>query len=89
MGKIYNKDTELLIDLLIGALEEEGYEVVKYSDSKKHFTTSYDTIVIKRFDEEYFRISIDKEETYVNPRTNKIHLKNETFDDIKKELENE
>ena len=39
--------TELMIELIIGALECEGYECVRYSETGRHFTSTYDCIVVK------------------------------------------
>lgn len=38
---------ELLIDLLEGALQEEGYKTIRMSDTNKLNTTSYDCLIIK------------------------------------------
>lgn len=39
--------TELLIDLIQGALEEEGCHTKRFSDGDTYFTTSYDCIMIE------------------------------------------
>lgn len=85
MNKKYNEDTELLIDLLTGALQEEGYEIFRYYDSKKHYTTAYDTLEIKRHDNVYFNITIDKRETHKNPYTNEIYKDSEIFESLQAE----
>lgn len=38
---------ELLIDLLEGALQEEGYKTIRMSDTNELHTTSYDCLIIK------------------------------------------
>ena len=83
-----DENTELLIDLLIGALEEEGYEVLRYKDSKIHHTTGYDCLSVKRADCVYFTICINKNMDDRNPHTGKIKLAGDTFDSLKKEAQN-
>ena len=39
--------TELMIELIIGTLECDGYECVRYSETDRHFTSTYDCIVVK------------------------------------------
>lgn len=85
--KQFDESTELLIDLLEGALQEDGYEVVRYSNSKKHGCTSYDTLALKR-DNEYFKIAIDKDVDYKSINPYKCDYKaGDTFESIKKEIE--
>ena len=55
----YNEDIEQLIDLLVGATQEEGYEVKRYSEIKGMGVTSYDGLKIKRYDGKVFSILID------------------------------
>lgn len=53
-------NTELLIELLQGSLEEEGYETKRYSDSKKYYTSAYDCIMVKGNDGNFYEITISK-----------------------------
>ncbi len=78
-------ETELLVDLIEGALQEEGYEVLRYSDSKKHFTTADDALAVKRHDGIYFKLTIDRIETKRDPFTNKIYKNSDTFESLKAE----
>ena len=48
-----DKNTEKIIKTVRNALEAEGHETKRFSDSKKYMTTAYDTIVIKGADGEY------------------------------------
>lgn len=85
MNKKFDEDTELLIDLIEGALQEEGYEVLKYSDSKKHHTTADDALVVKRYDGIYFEVTIDRIVTKRNPYTNELFKDSDTFESLKAE----
>lgn len=38
---------ELLIDMLEGALQEEGYKTIRMSDTKEYSTTDYDCLIVK------------------------------------------
>lgn len=38
---------ELLIDLLEGVLQEEGYKTIRMSETKDRSTTAYDCIIVK------------------------------------------
>jgi len=82
----YDEDSELLIDLLIGSLEEEGYEVLRFSNSKKYSTTAYDVLEVKRFDDVCFRISVDKIETFRHSRTGKVEEDCKVFNYLKGEI---
>lgn len=53
----HNENAELLLDLLFGAMEEEGYTVREFSRFGLR-TTAYGGIEAKR-DGETFRISVD------------------------------
>ena len=46
-GGYRDERAELLIDLLVGALHEEGYKAVRMSDTEKYHTTAYDGIIVK------------------------------------------
>lgn len=85
MVKGYDKDTELLVDLLEGSLQEEGYEVLRYSDSEKHYTTADDALAVKRHDGIYFTVTIDRIETKRNPYTNELYKDSDTFESLKAE----
>lgn len=87
MNKKHDEDVELLIDLLIGALQEEGYEVFRFKDSKKHYTTAYDVLEIKRNDGVYFNITIDKRESFHDWIRKKYHKDSDTFESLKVEKE--
>jgi hypothetical protein len=80
-----DKDTKLIVDLIEGALQEEGYEVLRYSDSKKHYTTADDALAVKRYDGIYFTVTINRIETNRNPYTNEIHKDSDTFESLKAE----
>lgn len=80
--KRFDENTELLIELIQGALEEEGYQAKRHSNSDNHLTTSYDCIEVKGYDGNYYCISIDKREDRQNPNTGQIERKNEAFDSI-------
>lgn len=45
-GVYRSERAELLIDLLVGALHEEGYKAVRMSDTEKFHTTAYDGIIV-------------------------------------------
>ena len=83
----YDENTELLIDLIIGALEEEGYEVLRYKDSKMHNTTGYDCLSVKRADGVYFTIDVEKCMDDRNPRTGEIKLAGDTYKSLKEETQ--
>lgn len=42
-----DKRVELLIDLLEGALQDDGYKTIRMSDTKDHITTEYDCLIVK------------------------------------------
>ena len=77
-----DKNTEKIIKTVRNALEAEGHETKRFSDSKKYMTTAYDTIVFKGADGEYYELTISNCENRRNPKTNRIEYKNETFDNI-------
>lgn len=85
LNKKYDEDSELLIDLLIGCLKEEGYEVLRFQDSKRYSTSAYDSLEVKRHDGVYFNINIDKHKTFENPRTREIEEDSKIFDNLKNE----
>lgn len=57
----YDENIEQLIDLLVGATKEEGYEVKRYSEIKGLGVTTYDGLKIKGFDGTVFSVLIDDE----------------------------
>ena len=67
-----HENTELLIDLIQGALEEEGYETKRYSDGDRHHTTAYDAIMVKSFDGNYYTLDIAECVPVVHPYTNEV-----------------
>jgi len=78
-----DEGTELLIELLQGAFEEEGHETKRYSDSNKHFTSSYDCIEVKGNDGNYYSISIDKRQDRQHPywsENGRVERKSEVFE---------
>lgn len=77
-----HKGAELLIDLIQGALEEEGHETKRYSDSKKYDTSAYDCIVIKGNDGNYYELMVSISQSYRHPYTGKYHGADETFNRI-------
>ena len=88
MNKKHDEDSELLIDLLIGSLQEEGYEVLRFMDGKRYsMTNTYDALEIKRADGVYFNICIDKRTTFEHPYERGITLDSEIFDYLKQEME--
>ena len=53
--------TELLIELVQGALEEEGCQTKRYSDGNKHFISgAYDAIMVKRADGNYYELVVNE-----------------------------
>ena len=46
-GGYRDERAELLIELIEGALQAEGYKTIRMSDTEKHGTTAYDCIVVK------------------------------------------
>lgn len=75
-------NTELLIDLIQGALEEEGHKTKRFSDSDKHRTTSYDAIEVKGYDGNYYTIIIDKRSDYEDFRDGQKHYADEVYRSI-------
>ena len=60
-GEYKNERAEILIDLLEGALQEEGYKTIRMSETSNYSTTSYDALIVKdwKFGGGIFTISID------------------------------
>ena len=60
-GGYRDERAELLIDLLEGALQEEGYKTIRMSETSNYCTTSYDALIVKdwKFGGGIFTISID------------------------------
>ncbi|WP_313413157.1 hypothetical protein [Sedimentibacter sp.] len=58
--KKHNEDIELLIDLLVGALQEEGYEVTRFSETRTLYTSAYDALEVLAPDGSYFMVDIDE-----------------------------
>lgn len=75
-------NTELVIDLVQGALEEDGYKTKRYSDSRKYETSAYDCIVIKGEDGNYYELTVSELKDMRNPRTNKIDRAEDKFNSI-------
>ena len=62
----------MIIELLQGCLEEEGYEIKRYSDSEKYETIAYDCIAVKGSDGNYYEITISECNDVVNLHTGKV-----------------
>lgn len=75
-GKHVN--TELLMELLVGSLEEEGYEVKRYSDSANVNTTDYDGLAIKGSDGNYYNLIVEECYDHRHP-TGEMIPANDTF----------
>lgn len=61
-GGYRSERTELLIELLVGALQVESYKAVRMSDTGKFGTTAYDGIIVKdwKYGGGMFTISISQ-----------------------------
>ena len=67
-------NTELLIELIQDALEEEGCQTKRYSDGTKYTVTSaYDCIMVKGADGDCYELIV-----------NECHLPTRVFEDIDK-----
>lgn len=93
MKKVYDASSELLAKALIECLKNEGYRVVRYTDSKKHSMSSssdiiYDCLEIKNDGDEYFNLSIGKHTDFKHPHENRMVLASETFESISFEILN-
>lgn len=75
-------NTELIIDVIQGCLEEEGHETKRYSDSKKYDTSAYDCIAVKGNDGNYYEITISECIDIRNPHTGKVERANERYENI-------
>lgn len=75
-------NTELLIELIQGALEEDGYKTKRFSDSDKHHTTSYDAIEVKGYDGNYYTITIDKRSDCEEFMDGQKHYADEVYQSI-------
>ncbi len=73
-------NTELLIDLVQGALEEEGYETKRYSDGNTMETTEYDRIIAKGIDGNYYELGVCELKERRCPYTGKIYKPEEAFE---------
>lgn len=60
--KKQNEDIELLIDLLVGTLQEEGYEVTRFSDTQTRYTSAYDALEILSLDGGQFVVDVGEVE---------------------------
>ncbi len=76
----FHINTELIIDLIQGALEEEGHETRRYANSNEYFTTGYDCIVIKGKDGNYYELQISELKDTINPYTGKVTEAREKFE---------
>ena len=61
---VRNDQLELIIELVIGLLEEEGFKTVRYSETKRHSTTEYDCLVIQDANGEEFSVGFNKSMVY-------------------------
>lgn len=75
-------NTELLIDIIQGCLEEEGHETKRYSDSKKYETSEYDCIAIKGNDGNYYELTVSECKDRRNPYTGEIKKARDHYNDI-------
>lgn len=59
--KCRDEKAELLIELLEGALQEEGYQTIRMSETENHATSAYEALIVKdwRVSGGIFTISID------------------------------
>ncbi len=55
-----NENIELLIEMIVGALQEEGYETTRFSDTRTLYTSAYDALEVLTPDGSYFMVDIDK-----------------------------
>lgn len=82
-----NKPTgsaELLVELLQACIKEEGGEALRYNDSDKWYTTSYDCLAVK-YEDDYFNVTIDKLEDIKHPRTGELIEKDRVFKELQDE----
>lgn len=75
-------NTELVIDLVQGALEEDGYKTKRYSDSRKYETSSYDCIIVKGADGNYYELTVSELTDVRNPYTNELYRAEDKFNSI-------
>jgi len=75
-------NTELLIELIQGALEEEGYETKRYSDGTHYATTNYDYIMIKGANEDYWGLDVAELTKYQIPFSDEIYDPAEHFKSV-------
>ena len=60
MSKEINQTLELIIDLVEGLIQEEGFKTLKFSDTDKLGTTAYDCLVFKDHNGQEYTIIFDK-----------------------------
>lgn len=75
-------NTELVIDLIQGELEADGYRTKRYSDSRNHETSAYDCIVVKGADGNYYELIVSELTDVRDPHTNKIYRAEDKYNSI-------
>lgn len=64
-GHEYNEQLELVIDMLEGIMQEEGYKTLRFSNTNnKHSTTTYDCLVLRDREGKEFTINFDESFRY-------------------------
>lgn len=63
MSKEINQTLELIIELVEGLIQEEGFKTLKFSDADNLGTTSYDCLVFKGHKGQEYTITFDKSMT--------------------------
>ena len=78
-------NTELFIELIQGALEEEGFQTKRYSDGDKYTVTSaYDAIMVKGADGNYYELTVSECYPQTNDYKGKTYNPAQMFEDIDK-----
>lgn len=63
MSKEINQTLELIIELVEGLIQEEGFRTLKFSDTENLSTTAYDCLVFKDREGQEYTIIFDKSMT--------------------------
>lgn len=77
-----NKELEKVIKIIKKALVAEGYEVKRYSQSKRYMTSAYDVICMKTPNDKFVDLMIDEVVDIRHPYTNKVERANDKFNSI-------
>lgn len=75
-----NKSMEKVTQILEKALKDEGYEIKRYSKSKKYSCSSYDCLCLKAPDGTYSEVTLSELVDRVNPYTQKMEKASEKFE---------